>query len=122
MRPYKEILRFLIIREQLALGWKITFFIVCGALVYGSMMLARVNIRAVELNGTVTSHQTDTTESGSVTYLIVRLDGGETVRAKSLGVFEYRPGQRALVREIRSNIFGLKKYEFKGYLETSLSG
>lgn len=32
MRSYKEVLRFLIIREQLALGWKIGLFIVCGAL------------------------------------------------------------------------------------------
>ncbi len=122
MHSYKDLLRFLIIREQLALGWKITFFIVCGALVYGSMTLARVNIRSVEVIGTVTSYQTDTTKSGPVTYLIVRLDGGETVRAKSVGAFDYRPGQRAVVREITTNFFGLKKHEFKGYLDTSRGG
>jgi hypothetical protein len=122
MRPYREVLRFLIIRKQLALGWKIGFFIVCGALLYGSMTLTRVSIRAVEVRGTVTSHQTDTTKSGSVTYLIVQLDSGETVRARSVGSFDYWPGQRAVVREISTNFFGLKKHEFKGYLDTSRGG
>ena len=117
MRSYKEVLRFLIIREQLALGWKIGLFIVCGALLYGSMTLMQVNIRSVEINGTVTSHQADTTKSGSITYLIVQLDRGETVRVKSVGAFDYRPGQRAVVREITTNFFGLKKHEFKGYLD-----
>ena len=56
MRTYKDVLRFLIIRDQLLLGWKIGFFIVCGALVFGSATLMRVNIRSVELNGTVMSH------------------------------------------------------------------
>ena len=122
MRSYKEILRFLIIREQLALGWKIGLFIVCGALVYGSMTLMNINIRSVDVNGTVTSHQTDTIKSGSVTYLIVRLDGGETVRARSVGAVDYRPGQRAVVKEITTNFFGLKNYVFKGYVETPHSG
>jgi hypothetical protein len=116
MRSYKEILRFLIIREQLALGWKIGLFIVCGALLYGSMTLMNVNIRSVDVHGTVTSHQTETVES-SVTYLIVRLDRGDTVRAKSVGSFDYRAGQRAAVREVTTNFFGLKKHEFKGYLD-----
>jgi hypothetical protein len=117
MRSYKDLLRFLIVREQLALGWKITFFIVCGALVYGSMMLARVNIRAVELNGTVISHGRDAGETGAVVYLIVRLDSGETVTARFRGQLDYRFGQRAVVREISTNFFGVKKHEFKGYLD-----
>ena len=117
MRSYKEVLRFLIIREQLALGWKIGLFIVCGALLYGSMTLMNVNIRSVDVHGTVTSHQTETVESGSATYLIVRLDRGDTVRAKSVGSFDYRAGQRAVVREVTTNFFGLKKHEFKGYLD-----
>ena len=117
MRSYKEVLRFLIIREQLALGWKIGLFIVCGALLYGSMTLMHVNIRSVEVNGKVTSHLTETTKSESVTYLIVQLDSGETVRARSVGSFDYRPGQRAVVKETTTNFFGLKKHEFKGYLD-----
>ena len=115
MRSYKEVLRFLIIREQLALGWKIGLFIVCGALLYGSLTLMHVNIRSAELPGTVISQHTDTTDTGAITYLIVQLDGGETVRARSVGSFDYRPGQRAVVREITTNFFGLKKYQFKEY-------
>ena len=122
MRSYIEQLRFLMVREQLALGWKIGLFIVCGALLYGSMTLTNVNIRSVDVHGTVTSHQTETVESGSVTYLIVQLDRGDTVRAKSVGSFDYRAGQRAVVREITTNFFGLKKYVFKGYIEKPHAG
>jgi hypothetical protein len=117
MRTYKDVLRFLIIRDQLLLGWKIGFLIVCGALVFGSMTLMRVNIRSVEINGTVTSHRSETTESGTVVYLLVRLDSGKTVEARYLGPLSYRPGQRAVVREVTTNFFGLKKHEFKGYLD-----
>ena len=117
MRSYKEVLRFLIIREQLLQGWKIGFLIVCAALVLGSATLMRVNVRSVELRGTVVSHRTDTTKAGSVTYLIVQLDNGETVRARNLGPLDYRPGQRGVVREVTTNFFGLKKHEFKGYLD-----
>jgi hypothetical protein len=117
MRSYIEQLRFLMVREQLALGWKIGLFIVCGALLYGSMTLIDVNIRSVDVNGTVTSHQTETLKSESATYLIVQLDRGDTVRAKSVGSFDYRAGQRAVVREITTNFFGLKKHEFRGYID-----
>jgi hypothetical protein len=122
MRPYREVLRFLIIRDQLALGWKIGFFIVCGALLFGSMTLTRVNVRAVELKGTVISHRSDASKNGPVDYLVVRLDGGETVTARFRGELDYRFGQRAVVREITTNFFGLKKHEFKGYLDTSRGG
>ena len=122
MRSYIEQLRFLIVREQLALGWKVGLFIVCGALLYGSMTLMDVNIRSVDVNGTVTSHQTETLKSESATYLIVQLDRGDTVRAKSVGSFDYRAGQRAVVREITTNFFGLKKYVFKGYIEKPHAG
>ena len=122
MRSYIEQLRFLMVREQLALGWKIGLFIVCGALLYGSMTLMDVNIRSVDVNGTVTSRQTETVKSESATYLIVQLDRGDTVRAKSVGSFDYRAGQRAVVREITTNFFGLKKYVFKGYIEKPHAG
>jgi hypothetical protein len=117
MRSYTEILRLLIIRDQLALGWKIGMFVVVGALVLGSMTLTHINIRSVEVIGTVTSQQTDTAQSGSVTYLMVRLDGGKTVRAIIVGSLDYRPGERGVVRQVTTNFFGLKKHEFKGYLD-----
>jgi hypothetical protein len=120
MRNFKEVLRVLIIRDQLMLGWKIGFFIICGALVLGSMTLMRVNIRSVEINGTVTSHRSETTESGTVGYLIVRLDNGQTIEARYLGPRNYRPGQRAVVKEVTTNFFGLKKHEFKGYMDKPL--
>jgi hypothetical protein len=118
MRSYKEVLRLLIIREQLALGWKIGLFIVCGALLFGSLTLMHVNIRSADVRGTVISHHTDTAGNGTVTYLDVRLESGETVGASSSGPIDYRPGQEAAVREITTNFFGLKKYEFSRYLDT----
>lgn len=117
MRQFSEILRVLVIRDQLLQGWKILFFVICGALVVGSMMLARINVRSAEINGTVTSLRSEKTESGAVVYLIVRLDSGETVEARNHGSLDYRPGQRAALRQVTTNFFGFKKYEFKQYLE-----
>jgi hypothetical protein len=53
MRSYREIVNFLLIREQLSLGWKIGFFIVCGGLLFGSATLMRINVQSVDLVGTV---------------------------------------------------------------------
>jgi len=117
MRTYREILNFLLIREQLSLGWKIGFFIVCGALVFGSAALMRIKVQAVDRVGTVLSHGTDPIDKGHIAYLIVRLDNGETVRAHPIGPLDYRANQRGVVREITTNFFGLKKHEFKGYLD-----
>jgi hypothetical protein len=94
MRSYKEILRFLIVREQLSLGWKLGFFVICAALYIASGMLFHIKAHSVDLVGTVTSHGAAPTEEGHESYLLV-----------------------LLVREITSNFFGLKKYEFKGYID-----
>ncbi len=115
MRSYKEILSFLIIREQLSLGWKIGFFIVCGALVFGSGMLMSIKVRSEDFVGTVVSHGADPTEEGHASYLIVQLDNGQTVRARPMGPLDYRPRRRGVVRATTTNFFGLKKYQFRGY-------
>lgn len=116
MRSYREILHFLIIREQLSLGWKIGFFIVCGALLYGSLTLSRARIQSVDFIGTVINDPVNIKNSASANYLTVRLDNGETVRARAAGTIEYRPGQRAIVTETSANFFGVRRHEFKRYL------
>jgi hypothetical protein len=116
MRSYREILQFLLIREQLSLGWKIGFFIVCGALLYGSLTLSRVRIQSVNVIGTVISDRVDVKENASATYLTVKLDNGEAVRASAAGTIEYRPGKRVIVTETSANFFGVRKHEFKTYL------
>lgn len=116
MRSYREILQFLLIREQLSLGWKIGFFIVCGALLYGSLTLSRVRIQSVDVIGTVISDRVDVKENASATYLTVKLDNGEAVRASAAGTIEYRPGKRVIVTETSANFFGVRKHEFKTYL------
>jgi len=122
MRSYKEILSFLIIREQLLLAWKIMFFIVCGSLVFGSLTLMRINIQTVDFLGIVIAHGAEPSGAGREAYLIVKLDNGESVRVRVAGWFDFRPGQRALVREITTNFLGLKKYEFKDYLDQPRGG
>ena len=116
MRPYREILRFLLVREQLSLGWKIGFFIVCGALLFGSLTLRGVRVQTFDVLGTVISERTDLKENARVSELLVRLDSGETVRASAAGKIEYRPGQRVIVKATNTNFFGVRKHEFKQYL------
>jgi hypothetical protein len=117
MRSYREILNYLLIREQLSLVWKIGFFVVCGALLYGSLTLSRIRIQSVDVIGTVISDRVDVKDSPSANYLTVKLDNGETVRASGAGTIEYRPGQRVIVKETSANFFGVRKHEFKKYLD-----
>ena len=117
MRSYKDILSFLIIREQLSLGWKILFFIVCAALVYGSISLSDIRFRSTDFQGTVVRDRPDLKEGAAVTYLTVRLDNGDTVHANAPKETEYRPGRRVLVRRTTTNFFGFKTDEFKAYLQ-----
>ena len=117
MRPYKEFASFLLIREQLLLGWKIMFFIVCGALIFVSMTLTKIKLQPEDFLGVVLSPGVEPTGEHREAFLIVRLDNGETVRVRYPGTVEFRPGRRALVHEVKTSFFGLKKYEFRGYLD-----
>jgi len=116
MRSYREILNFLLIRE-LSLGWKIAFLIVCGALLFGSLTLGRVRIRSVDILGMVIGDPGDRKKNSSVNYLIVKLDNGETVQASAARTIEYHPGQRVIIKETNTNFFGVRKHEFKKYLD-----
>ena len=116
MRRYSDILGSLLVREQLLLGWKMGFFIVCGALLVASLQLIEVNLNVTELSGTVVSQAASKVSNDSVPYLIVKLDNGETVRAGVDTGVEVRAGQRAIVRQTTTNIFGYKKYKMSRYL------
>ncbi len=121
MRSYKEILRFLIIREQLSLGWKIAFFVVCGALLYGSLTVRQMRIQSVDVSGTVVGNSRDAKEGTATTYLTVRLENGKTVQASVNGKIDYRPGRRVVLKETTSNFLGVRKHEFKNYLDEPAS-
>jgi hypothetical protein len=120
MRPYKEFASFLLIREQLLLGWKIMFFIVCGALIFVSIILAKIKLQPEDFLGVVLSQGVESTAGRRETFLIVRLDNGETARVRYAGMLDFRPGRRVRVHEIKTSLFGLKKYEFRGYLDMPL--
>ena len=115
MRSYREIASFLLIRRQLALGWKMGFFMVCGALLYGSLTLSHVRVRSNEVFGTVVDQSgADQTENMG-NELLVKLDSGKTVRARTPTKDEYLPGRRVVVKEMTTNFFGMRKYEIKSY-------
>jgi len=115
MRSYREIASFLLIRRQLALGWKIGFLIVCGALLYGSLTLTHVRLRSSDILGTVISRSSSDKEENVSNELLVKLDTGETVRAGTLSKHEFLPGRRVVVKETTTNFFGMRKYEIKSY-------
>ena len=115
MRPYREIASFLLIRRQLALGWKIGFFTVCGALLYGSLILSHVRLRSHETLGTIVDRSNVGRESNLVSELLVKLDSGETVQARAPREHEYLLGRRVVVKETNTNFFGMRKYEITGY-------
>jgi hypothetical protein len=116
MRSYKEILRFLIVREQLSLGWKLAFFVVCAALVYGSLAIRGMRVRAVEVGGIVVNDRNNLKDGASVDYVTVRLEDGNTIKARANHKIEYHPGGHVIVKETRTNFFGVKKHEFKEYV------
>jgi hypothetical protein len=117
MRSYKEILRFLIIREQLSLGWKIAFFVVCGALLYGSLTLRRMEIQTAEVSGTVVGRSSEPAEGESTAYLTVRLQDGNIVQASVKGKIDYRPERRVVLKATTSKFLAVGKHEFKYYLD-----
>jgi len=117
MRTYREIISFLLIREQLSLGWKIGFFIVCGALVYGALTVGHIRVRSVDVFATVVDDRAGANSAAPVSYLTVKLDNGETVRASAAKGVDYRPGSRVIVKETTTNFFGVRKHEFKRYIE-----
>lgn len=117
MRSYKEILRFLIIREQLSLGWKLAFFVVCGALLYGSLAIRDMRIQSVDVKGTVLKDRTDAQEGTPAEYLTVRLESGVKIKASASLTIDYRPGREVIVKETTANFFGVKRYEFKKYVD-----
>ena len=121
MRRYSEILSKLLVREQLLLGWKIGFFILCGALLFGSIQLIEVKFRSTDVSGTVMPDGANQNSREPVSYLIVKLDSGETVRAGSNQPVAYRPGQRAVLRQTTTNFFGYKKHVFARYLDKAKS-
>jgi hypothetical protein len=85
--------------------------------VYGALTLRHITIQSIEVSGTVVNDRTYLKTEASVDYLTVQLDNGDTVRASSAGKIDYRPGQRVLVKEKITNFFGIRKHEFKKYLD-----
>ena len=84
-------------------------------------MLMSIKVQSIDLVGTVVSRGADPSDEGHNAYLMVQLDNGKTVRVRFAGSVGYQPRRRGVVREVTTNFFGLKKYEFKGYLDKARS-
>jgi hypothetical protein len=117
MRSYKDILSFLIVREHLSLAWKLAFFVVCGALLYGSLTSRHVRVRSIDVKGTVLKDRSAVKEGASVEYLTVRLESGDTVKATGNRKIDYRPGREVIIKETTASLFGVRKHVFKKYLD-----
>jgi hypothetical protein len=117
MRPYKDILRFLIIREQLSLVWKLAFFAVCAVLIYGSLTIRQLKVHSTMVTGTVMEDRAQAQSGASAGYLTVRLESGETVKASSKATTDYRPDRRVILEERASHFFGVRRHEFKRYTD-----
>lgn len=99
------------------LGWKIGFFIVCGALVYGAITIGHIRIRSTDVLATVMDDRAGANFNTRVNYLTVKLDSREMVRVNAAKGVDYRPGHRVLVKQTTTNFFGVRKHEFKRYVE-----
>jgi hypothetical protein len=76
-----------------------------------------MKIQTAEVSGTVVGNSSETREGASTADLTVRLDDGNTVQASVNGKIDYRPGRRAVLKATTSNFFGVRKHEFKYYLD-----
>jgi hypothetical protein len=106
--------------RTLSLAWKILLFVVCGALVFGSVMLMSIKVQSADLLGTVVSHGAYPSDQGYYSYLIIQLDNGSSVRVPIGSTVDYRPRRRVAIWEATTSFFGLKKYQFERYLDESI--
>ena len=113
----RESLDRLALKERVSLTWKLALFSAYGMAFFGAIFLFYLRAETNEVFGTVLTHRTETSESDSYTYLIVRLKGGATVRARVHGNLDYRPGHSVVLAEVTTKFFGYKRYEFRKYVD-----
>ena len=117
MSSYREKLDFLVLQERVSVTWKLALIGICALLIIGGMFLLYIPNQTVELPGIVLTHNTETSETSSRRYFVVRLDNGSTVYARVYGHVDFRPGRRVVLIETTTQFFGYKWYRFSRYVE-----
>ena len=88
-----------------------------AALVYGAITVGHIRVRSVDVLATVVNDRAGANFNAPTSYLTVKLDNGEMVRVNAAKGVDYRPGNRVLVKQTTTNFFGVRKHEFKKYVE-----
>jgi hypothetical protein len=76
-----------------------------------------MRVGSIDVRGTVMKNRGDLKEGAAVDYAMVRLENGDTIKASATHKIDYRPGGHVIVKETRTNFFGIKKHEFKKYVD-----
>jgi len=74
-----------------------------------------------EVAGAVVSRRVSADESGVRHWAYVRLDGGETVRARHERAATMMPGDRLMLVQIETPLIGFRRYRYKQHVERSQS-
>ena len=100
---------------------RVALVAVGGLLLFGGLFFLFMPSYRDGVRGTVVGYQDDTSPSSTRRYMVIRLDGGDTVQARIDKHTPYKLGNRVMVREITNRIFGYKWYVFRTYLDGSPS-
>ena len=90
-----------------------------GLILFGGLFFLFMPSYRDGVRGTVVGYQDDTSPTSSRRYMVIRLDGGNTVQARVKNDTPYKLGNRVMVREISNRVFGYKWYVFRSYLDGS---
>lgn len=91
-----------------------------GLILFGGLFFLFMPSYRDGVRGTVVGYQDDTSPTASRRYMVIKLDGGNTVQARVKNDTPYKLGNRVMVREISNRVFGYKWYVFRSYLDGSL--
>jgi hypothetical protein len=104
----------LIWRERLRTSlWVLVGLAIVGAILWSAALYATGSTR--EVGGIVDGHHQSDSQTGGISYLLVKLDSGETVKAGYVRGTPVRKGSRVLLSEKRTNLGGLLRYRFLSY-------
>jgi hypothetical protein len=73
-----------------------------------------------EVSGTITGLiGVPAPKMGDILYLIVKLDNGKVIEVKKPNYISYKKGERILLKEIKTSIFGNTRYDFIAYSKSN---
>jgi hypothetical protein len=117
VKPYKVGLDDLERSESWLLARRILSVAICAAAVIG-LMAVWVPVHTNEVVGVVTARHADSSDDGVIAhFIIVQLDGGETVKARVFGNAVLKPGQRVALTESSGMGGAFRRFRFARLIE-----